>query len=77
MSKVFLTARSAAELLGVPLERVIEDIDRGRAGNLASFIGDEQSGIWVLYSEQLESNEQIEYHRQRLTTSDSGGSANG
>lgn len=62
----YVTARTAAALLGVPLECVVEDIDRGRDGALGSFIGDEQAGIWVLYANQLESADLVAYHRARL-----------
>lgn len=64
-SRPFLTARKAAEILGVPETAVIDDIQDGMDGGLPALIGGRFGSEWVCYAWQLE-DEHIERHRARL-----------
>jgi len=67
--KPYLTARKASALLGVPLERVIEDIDLGMTGNLAALIGAAVGGVYMVPSWELE-GDRLAMHRARLAASE-------
>ena len=66
LEKPYLTARKASELLGVPLEAVVADIDRGVEGHLSALIGASVGGIYMVPSWELE-GDRLAMHRARLT----------
>ena len=66
LEKPYLTARKASALLGVPLERVVEDIDLGMTGNLAALIGAAVGGVYMVPAWELE-GDRLAMHRARLT----------
>jgi hypothetical protein len=74
----YLTARAAAERLGVPESVVIDDIQDGMDGALPALIGGRFGDAWIVYAWQID-GEHIERHRERLSrlaTADSGGAGN-
>lgn len=68
MTKDFLTARAAADLLGVPEAVVVADIERGFT-EVPSLIGGKFGETWICYAWQLE-GEHPERHRARPSTAD-------
>jgi hypothetical protein len=62
----FVTARKAAELLGVPLEVVVYDIHEGMDGKLGTLTGGIEGGYWLVHSSDLQ-GDSLAYHRARLT----------
>jgi len=72
LEKPYLTARKASALLGVPLERVVEDIDLGMTGNLAALIGASVGGVYMVPAWELE-GDRLAMHRERLRASEASG----
>jgi len=67
----YVTARSAAELLGVPYTTVIDDIRDGMDGALPALIGAESGGTWYVAAFEVMEPERLEMHRSRLAVGDS------
>ena len=65
MSRPYVTARSASELLGVPYLTVVDDLRDGIDGALPALIGGESGGSWYVAAFELE-GERLEAHRARL-----------
>jgi hypothetical protein len=63
--KPYVSAMTAARMLGVPVETVVADIAGGMDGNLVSLIGAPAGGVYVIPSWELE-GERLEMHRARL-----------
>lgn len=64
-TRPLLTARKAAEILGVPEAAVIDDIQDGMDGALPALIGGRFGSEWVCYAFELE-GDRLEMHRARL-----------
>ena len=62
----YVTARAAAELLGVEEAVVISDIEEGLDGALPALIGGRYGEAWIVHAFELESP-RLEMHRARLT----------
>jgi hypothetical protein len=60
----FVSARYAAEQLGVPEAVVIEDVKRGWA-HLDSLNGGQGGDYWLVYSYEVE-GDRLDLHRARL-----------
>ena len=69
MSRPYVTARSASELLGVPYLTVIDDVRDGMDGSLPALIGGESGGTWFVAAFEV-MGERLEMHRARLTRTD-------
>ena len=67
----FVTARRAAELLGVPEVVVVADIERGYQ-KLDSLRGGQFGTTWVAYSDEFE-GDRLERHRARLSDRENDG----
>ena len=67
--KELVTSKGAAQILGVPEDVVVADVERGMKGDIESFVGQKFSDYTLLYSWQLE-GEFLAYHRKRLATSE-------
>ncbi|MFO1394668.1 MAG: hypothetical protein U1F09_12965 [Steroidobacteraceae bacterium] len=63
--KPYVTARAAAERLGVPIETVIADVERGMRGELDALTGGPVGGFYIVEAWELD-GERIEMHRRRL-----------
>lgn len=69
----FVTARAAAELLGVSEATVIEDIERGMSGALASLVGGYYGAdVLVVHTYEIE-GARLAMHRTRLAVRESEG----
>jgi hypothetical protein len=62
----YVTARSAAERLGVPEPVVIDDVQEGMDGQLPALIGGRFGDAWIVYAWQLD-GDHLERHRERLS----------
>lgn len=72
-AKPYVTAARYAALLGVSVEAVVEDIQRGcRSGTADAFAitGDRQGDFWLVEGWET-SDERLAVHRARLATADS------
>ena len=70
MDKPYVTARKAAELIGCPIESVVEDIEAGMDGKIASLVGGDANGVWVIPVWEVE-GDRLEMHRARLSVRES------
>lgn len=76
LARPFVTARYAADLLGVPETVVVSDIKHG-IDHIGSLIGGRFGETWIVYSWQLE-GERLERHQARLqATANRESDANG
>jgi hypothetical protein len=66
LEKPYVTARQASQALGVPIERIVADIDAGMDGALPSLIGMPLQGVYYLPRWEVE-GERLEMHRARLS----------
>ena len=73
--RLFVTARHAAELLGVSEAVVVADIERGFS-KIDSLRGGEYGDTWVVYAEELE-GERLDVHCERLRAAHREDVANG
>ena len=64
MTREFLTARGAADLLGCDEAAVVSDIKRG-FDKVDALIGGRFGEVWIVYSWQLQ-GEHLERHQARL-----------
>lgn len=69
-TRPFVTARAAAELLGVPIETVVYDVHEGMDGKLGTLTGGIEGGYWLVQSSDLQ-GESLERHRKRLANDSS------
>lgn len=67
VSRPYVTARSASELLGVEYTVVVDDIKDGMAGDLPALIGAESRGTWYVAAFEVLEPERLEMHRARLS----------
>lgn len=66
LDKPYVTARKAAERLGVPETVVTEDLGHGTAGSLSALVGGEVSpGHWWVARWEVE-GDRLEMHKARL-----------
>lgn len=63
--KPYVTARTAADRLGVPIETVLEDIKRGMRGELDTLTGGPVGGFYIVEAWEVE-GDRLEMHRKRL-----------
>ena len=63
--KTFVTARAAAELLGVSEATVIDDVQEGMDGALPALNGGRSGGFWLVYQYEVE-GDRLAMHRARL-----------
>lgn len=61
----FVTARTAAERLGVTEETVVDDIQEGMDGALPALLGGRYGDAWVVYQFEVE-GVRLDMHRARL-----------
>jgi len=66
-ARPFVTARSAADALGVPETTVIDDVQEGMDGRLPALLGGRYGGAWIVYAFEVE-GARLEMHRARLTS---------
>ena len=65
MTRPFVTARSAADTLGVLETTVIDDVMEGMDGALPALLGGRYGGAWIVYAFEVE-GERLAMHRARL-----------
>lgn len=66
----FITARAAAELLGVPESAVIDDVQEGMDGALPALNGGRYGEAWVVYTYEV-TGDRLAMHRARLANDSS------
>jgi hypothetical protein len=63
--KPYVSARTAAEILGVSVHVVITDIEAGLRGELHTLTGSKQGDWWLVEAWELEAP-RLEFQRRRL-----------